>query len=158
MIAMDWKLTMISLGMMPLFVYPTRKAGAVRRRLAKEAQAKIADLSAVLDETLSVFGALLNKTFGRPERGVRRFREVSHLLFQLELRKTMIGQLFWVIIQAFWAVAPALIYLVGGRAVSAGTMSLGSVVAFVALQNRLFFPLGRLFGVQVQIQASLALF
>jgi ATP-binding cassette subfamily B protein len=144
--------------MMPLFVYPTRKAGAVRRRLSKEAQAKIADLSSVLDETLSVSGALLTKTFGRQGREIRRFREVSHSLLQLELKKTMIGQLFWVIIQAFWAVAPALIYLAGGRAVSAGTMTLGSVVAFVALQNRLFFPLGRLFGVQVQIQASLALF
>jgi ATP-binding cassette subfamily B protein len=158
MLAMDWKLALISLAMMPLFVYPTRKAGAVRRRLSKEAQAKIADLSSVLGETLSVSGALLTKTFGRQEREIRRFRELSHALLHLELRKTMIGQLFWVIIQAFWAVAPALIYLVGGRAVSNGTMTLGSIVAFVALQNRLFFPLGRLFGVQVQIQASLALF
>jgi ATP-binding cassette subfamily B protein len=158
MLAMDWKLTLISLFMMPLFVYPTRKAGAVRRRLSKEAQAKIADLSSVLNETLSVSGALLTKTFGRQDREIRRFRDVSHSLLQLELKKTMIGQLFWVIIQTFWAVAPALIYLVGGRAVSAGTMTLGSVVAFVTLQNRLFFPLGRLFGVQVQIQASLSLF
>jgi ATP-binding cassette subfamily B protein len=158
MVALDWKLTLISLAMMPLFVYPTRKAGAVRRRLSKEAQAKVADLSSVLDETLSVSGALLTKTFGRQAREIGRFREVSEALLHLELRKTMIGQLFWVIIQAFWAVAPALIYLVGGRAVSAGTMTLGSVVAFVALQNRLFFPLGRLFGVQVQIQAALALF
>jgi ATP-binding cassette subfamily B protein len=158
MLLMDWKLTLISLAMMPLFVYPTRKAGAVRRRLAKEAQAKVADLSSVLDETLSVSGALLTKSFGRQEREIRRFRDVSRALLQLELKKTMIGQLFWVIIQTFWAVAPALIYLVGGRAVSAGTMTLGSVVAFVALQNRLFFPLGRLFGVQVQIQASLGVF
>jgi ATP-binding cassette subfamily B protein len=158
MLAMDWKLTLISLCMMPLFVYPTRKAGAVRRRLSKEAQAKIADLSSVLDETLSVSGALLTKTFGRQDREIRRFRDVSQALLQLELKKTMIGQLFWVIIQTFWAVAPALIYLVGGRAVSAGTMTLGSVVAFVTLQNRLFFPLGRMFGVQVQIQASLSLF
>jgi ATP-binding cassette, subfamily B, bacterial len=158
MLALDWKLTVISLAMMPLFVYPTRKAGSVRRRLSKQAQAKIADLSSVLEETLSVSGALLTKTFGRQEREIHRFGEVSHSLLQLELRKTMIGQLFWVTIQTFWAVAPALIYLVGGRAVSAGTMTLGSVVAFVTLQNRLFFPLGRLFGVQVQIQASLALF
>ncbi len=158
MLAINWKLTLISLFMMPLFVYPTRKAGSVRRRLSKEAQAKIADLSSVLEETLSVSGALLTKTFGRQEREVRRFRDVSHSLLQLELRKTMIGQLFWVTIQTFWAVAPALIYLYGGRAVTAGTMTLGSVVAFVTLQNRLFFPLGRLFGAQVQIQSSLALF
>jgi ATP-binding cassette, subfamily B, bacterial len=158
MLALDWKLSLISLAMMPLFVYPTRKAGSVRRRLSKEAQAKVADLSSVLEETLSVSGALLTKTFGRQEREIRRFRDVSHSLMQLEMRKTMIGQLFWVIIQAFWAVAPALVYLVGGRQVSAGTMTLGSVVAFVTLQNRLFFPLGRLFGVQVQIQASMALF
>ena len=70
----------------------------------------------------------------------------------------MIGQIFWVTLQAFWAVAPALIYLVGGRAVAAGAMTLGGVVAFVALQNRLFFPLGRLFGLQVQVQGALALF
>jgi ATP-binding cassette subfamily B protein len=158
MTALDWHLTLISLLMMPLFVYPTRKAGAIRRRLSKESQMKIADLSSVLQETLSVSGALLTKTFGRQEREIRRFREVSHSLLRIELKRTMVGQLFWVIIQAFWAVAPALVYLIGGRAVAAGTMTLGSVVAFVTLQNRLFFPLGRLFGAQVQIQSSLALF
>jgi ATP-binding cassette subfamily B protein len=158
MLALNWRLTLICLVMLPLFVYPTRKAGSVRRRLSKEAQAKTADLSSVLEETLSVSGALLTKTFGRQEREIARFAAGSEALLQLELRRTMIGQLFWVTIQTFWAVAPALLYYVGGRGVMLGTMTLGSVVAFVTLQNRLFFPIGRLFGVQVQIQGALALF
>ncbi len=158
MFAFDWKLTLICLAMLPLFVYPTRKAGSIRRKLSKEAQMKVADLSAILEETLSVSGALLTKTFGRQKREIQRFTAMSHALYDLEMRRAMLAQVFWVCIQAFWAVAPALIYLVGGRAVAAGTMSLGSVVAFVALQNRLFFPIGRLFGVQVQIQGALALF
>jgi ATP-binding cassette subfamily B protein len=158
MFLLDWKLTLICLAMLPLFVWPTRKAGAIRRKLSKEAQVKVADLSAMMEETLSVSGALLTKTFGRQKREIDRFHKMSKVLLDLELKRTMLGQIFWVTIQTFWAAAPALIYLVGGRAVAAGTMTLGSVVAFVTLQNRLFFPLGRLFGVQVQIQGALALF
>jgi ATP-binding cassette, subfamily B, bacterial len=158
MLLIDWKLTFICIGMLPLFVYPTRKAGAIRRRLSKESQARVADLSALIEETLSVSGALLTKAFGRQRREIARFEKQSHALLDLEVRRAMLSQIFWVCIQTFWAVAPALIYLVGGRAVAAGTMSLGSVVAFVALQNRLFFPVGRLFGVQVQIQGAMALF
>ena len=158
MLLIDWKLTLICLAMLPLFIYPTRKAGAVRRRLSKESQARVADLSAMMGETLSVSGALLTKTFGRQRKEVSRFNGMNRSLLDLELKRAMLGQLFWVSIQTFWAVAPALIYLVGGRAVANGVMTLGSVVAFVTLQNRLFFPLGRLFGVQVQVQGSLALF
>src|SRR5581483_721304 len=157
MLALDWKLTLICVGMLPLFVYPTRKAGAIRRKLSKESQARVADLSTILEETLSVSGALLTKTYGRQQREIGRFTAMSRTLLDLELRRAMLSQLFWVSIQTFWAVAPALIYLVGGRAVEAGHMTLGSVVAFVTLQNRLFFPVGRLFGVQVQIQGALAL-
>ncbi|HEY3355089.1 MAG TPA: ABC transporter ATP-binding protein [Polyangia bacterium] len=158
MFALDWKLTLICLAMLPLFVWPTRIASRVRRRLSREAQAKVADLAAHLDETLSVSGVLLTKTFGRQAREIGRFGALGGDLMRLEVRRAMISQLFWVTLQAFWAVAPALIYLVGGRAVTAGTMTLGGVVAFVALQNRLFFPLGHLFSVQVQIQGALALF
>jgi ATP-binding cassette subfamily B protein len=158
MLALDWKLTLVCLSMLPLFVYPTRKAGSIRRRLSKEAQAKIADLSTVLEETMSVSGALLVKTFGRQGREVERFSGTADQLMRLEIKRTMLGQLFWLSIQTFWAAAPALIYLWGGRAVAHGTLSLGSVVAFVTLQNRMFFPIGRLFGVQVQIQGALAVF
>jgi ATP-binding cassette, subfamily B, bacterial len=158
MFALDWKLTLICLAILPVFVWPTRVASRVRRRLSREAQAKVADISAHLDETLSVSGVLLTKTFGRQEREIGRFAGLGRDLMRLEVRRAMISQLFWVTLQAFWAVAPALIYLVGGRAVTAGAMTLGGVVAFVALQNRLFFPLGHLFSVQVQVQGALALF
>jgi ATP-binding cassette subfamily B protein len=158
MFALDWKLTLVCLGMLPFFVYPTRKAGSVRRRISKEVQAKVADLSTVLEETMSVSGVLLTKTFGRQAREIARFAGTSEELTRLEIRRTMIAQIFWLTLQTFWAAAPALIYWWGGRSVAAGTMTLGSVVAFITLQNRLFFPLGRLFGVQVQIQGTLAVF
>ena len=158
MLAMDWRLTLVCLAMFPLFVYPTRKAGRLRRALSKQAQAKVADLSALLEETLSISGALLTKTFGRQDREIGRFNDTSSDLMKLELRRTMISQVFWVVTQTFWAVAPALIYYLGGQGLATGRLTLGSIVAFVTLQNRLFFPLSRLFSVQVQVQSSLALF
>ncbi len=158
MFLLDWKLTMVSVVMMPLFVWPTRKAGTIRKRLSKKVQEKIADVSAILEETLSISGALLVKTFGRQKREVQRFSDAGETLLDLQLRRAMLGQLLWVTIQTFWAVAPALLYYFGGKAVAAGAMTIGSVVAFVTLQNRLFFPLGRLFGVQVQIQGGLGVF
>ncbi len=158
MLYMNAKLTLICLAMMPVFIYPTRKAGTIRRKLSKSVQEKVADVSALLEETLSVSGVLLTKTFGRQRDEVARFSEASQALLKLEIKRAMLSQIFWVSIQTFWAFAPALLYYSGGRAVALGTMTLGSVVAFVTLQNRLFFPLGRLFGVQVQIQGALALF
>jgi ATP-binding cassette subfamily B protein len=158
MVAMDWRLTVISLAMFPLFIYPTRKAGRLRRALSKEAQAKVADLSALLGETLSVSGALLTKTFGRQEREVGRFTTTARELMKLEMRRTMLGQAFWVVTQTFWAVAPALVYYLGGERLAAGRLTLGSIIAFVTLQGRLFFPLSRIFNAQVQVQSALALF
>jgi len=158
MLVMDWRLTVVCLAMFPLFIIPTRRAGRMRRALSKESQAKVADLSVLLEETLSVSGALLTKTFGRQRREVDRFTETSHALMRLELRRTMITQVFWVVTQTFWAVAPALIYYLGGQGLAAGRLTLGSIIAFVTLQNRLFFPLSRLFSMQVQMQSSLALF
>jgi ATP-binding cassette subfamily B protein len=160
MLALDVRLTLVCLAMFPLFVYPTRRAGRLRRALSKEAQAKVADLSSILEETLSVSGALLTKTFGRQQREIGRFTDISTDLMRLELRRTMIAQVFWVVTQTFWAVAPALIYYLGGRQLTSGSahLTLGSIVAFVTLQNRLFFPLSRLFSMQVQVQSSMALF
>jgi ATP-binding cassette subfamily B protein len=159
MLALDVRLTLVCLAMFPLFIYPTRRAGRMRRALSKEAQAKVADLSSILEETLSVSGALLTKTFGRQAREIGRFTDTSTDLMRLELRRTMIAQVFWVVTQTFWAVAPALIYFLGGRQLTAGGhVTLGSIIAFVTLQNRLFFPLSRLFSMQVQVQSSMALF
>lgn len=158
MLAMDWRLTAVCLAMFPLFIYPTRRAGRLRRALSKEAQAKVADLSSLLEETLSVSGALLTKTFGRQRREIDRFTATSRELMRLEMRRTMIAQVFWVVTQTFWAAAPALIYYLGGRRLGIDALTIGSIVAFATLQNRLFFPLSRLFSVQVQVQSSLALF
>ncbi len=158
MLTMDWRLTLVCLAMFPLFIYPTRRAGRLRRALSKESQAKIADLSSLLEETLSISGALLTKTFGRQDREIGRFTQTSRELMALELRRTMISQVFWVVTQTFWAAAPALIYYLGGKGFADTRLTIGTIVAFVTLQNRLFFPLSRMFSIQVQVQSSLALF
>ncbi len=158
MVTMDWRLTLVCLGMFPLFVYPTMKAGRMRRALSKEVQAKTADIASLLEETLSVSGALLTKTFGQQQREIGRYTVASQEIMKLEMKRTMMSQTFWVVTQTFWAVAPALIYYLGGRQLTAGHLSLGSIIAFVTLQNRLFFPLSRLFSVQLQVQSSLGLF
>jgi ATP-binding cassette subfamily B protein len=158
MASLDWSLTLISLAVLPLFVYPTRRVGTIRRELATARQERVAQLSSMAQETLGVSGALLVRTFGRDEHEIRRFAGASEELRRVSVRESMVGRWFFMTIQVFWAIAPAVVLLVGGHRAVAGTLTIGDVMAFTALQNRLFAPINQLLGVHVDVQASLALF
>ncbi len=160
MLVLNWQLTVASFILLPFFALATRRVGDRRRRVAKEKQGTLADLSTLVEESLSVSGVLLAKTMGQGGELTDRFRTESRLLSDLEIRQRMTGRWVMSSMQTAFAVMPALVYLIAGHAISSGfaTVSIGTLVAFTTLQTRLFFPVGSLLGVQADVQTSLALF
>ncbi len=161
MVIIDWRLTLLSLGMLPFFLGLTYRVGKVRREVSGETQKRLSDLSALTEETLSVSGILLGKTFGAQERSVQRFRGLNLELAKLQIRQAMVGRWFFGIIGTVFSITPAFVYWAAGALAAAGDPSAptaGDIVAFTTLQSRLFFPMGQLLNVQVEIQGSLALF
>src|SRR6266568_155426 len=154
-------LTLVSLGLLPLFLWITYKVGNVRRTTSKETQKSMASLTAMMQETLSVSGILLTKTFGRQKYAEQRFEKENQKLTNLEVRQQMIGRWFFMFIGVFFSITPAIVYLVAGLQIIHNTnaaITLGGIVAFTTLQSRLFFPIGQLLNIQVDIQGALALF
>jgi ATP-binding cassette subfamily B protein len=167
MAILDWRLTLLSLGLLPVFLWLTYKVGGVRREISKNTQMSLADLSAMVEETLSVSGVLLTKTFGRQRQEIERFDTENERLVRLQIRQQMIGRWFFAFISTFFSISPALVYLLKGylafgpgHSVSPAQLTddIGTLVAFTTLQSRLFFPIGQLLSVQVEIQGALALF
>ena len=156
MFLLDWRLALFSLGLTPLFVLLARRVGNQRKRIASVRQGAMADISSLVQESLSVSGILLGKTMGRGGALAERFEGESARLADLEVRSRMAGRWTMATVQTSFAVMPALVYLFAGLSPSAVTI--GTVVAFTTLQTRLFWPLQSLLNVGVDIQTSTALF
>jgi ATP-binding cassette, subfamily B, bacterial len=160
MVLLDWRLAVFSLAILPIFVAMSRRVGAQRKRITKQRQETMADISTLVEESLSVSGILLGKTMGRSDELADRFEDESTRLADLEVRGRMAGRWVMAIIQTSFAVMPALVYLVAGLLIAHGSTSItiGTVVAFTTLQNRVMFPIQSLLSVSVDVQTSLALF
>ncbi len=160
MIILDWRLAAFALVLLPLFVWLTKGVGNQRRKVTAEKQISLADVSSLVQESLSVSGILLGKTMGRTEELAERFSRESRHLASLEVRSRMTGRWMMAAIQMTFAVMPALVYWFAGWSIARGdaSISLGTLVVFTTLQTRLFFPIGSLLGVQLEVQSSLALF
>jgi ATP-binding cassette, subfamily B, bacterial len=159
MIIISWQLTIVALITVPAFFYLTKTVGDRRRKVSKSTQESLASMSAISEETLSVSGVLLAKVFGSQARDIARYREENQRLAGLEVRQQMIGQGFYAVVQVFLSITPAAIYLVTGLLLAHGNhISAGTVVAFTTLQTRLYFPIGQLLQVSVELRSSLALF
>jgi ATP-binding cassette subfamily B protein len=163
MLLISGQLTLLSFALMPVALFLTYRVGRVRRALSTDTQKTMADMSAMIEETLSVSGVLLTKTFGRQQREVQRFADENERLARLQVRQQMVGRWFFMIVGTFFSIAPAATYWLAGRDIimsggNASALTLGDLVAFTTLQSRLFFPLGALLNVQVDIQGALALF
>ncbi|MHB8459318.1 MAG: ABC transporter ATP-binding protein [Candidatus Limnocylindrales bacterium] len=161
MLLLDWRLTALSLGLLPFFMYLTYRVGKVRREVSSETQKSLADISALTEETLSVSGMLLSKTFGQGAQDIARFRTLNGRLALLQIRQAMVGRWFFMIISTIFSITPAAVYWLAATLAAQGDPSAptaGVIVAFTTLQSRLFFPLGQLLNVQVEIQGALALF
>jgi ATP-binding cassette, subfamily B, bacterial len=159
MVILSWQLTIVAVFTVPVFFWLTKKVGERRRRVARSTQESLAAMSALSEETLSVSGVLLAKVFGNQARDTARYHEENQRLADLEVRQQMIGQGFYAIVQSFLSITPAAVYLVAGLLLVRGTpISAGTVVAFTTLQTRLYFPVGQLLQVSVELRSSLALF
>ena len=161
MFIIDWRLTALSLGLLPFFMVLTYRVGKVRRTVSTATQKSLAEMSAATEETLSVSGVLLTKTFGQQETATRRFTKINLELAALQIRSAMVGRWFFMIIGTIFSITPAFVYWLAGYLAIQGDPSaptIGDIVAFTTLQSRLFFPMGQLLNVQVEIQGALALF
>ncbi len=160
MLVLSWQLALFAFALIPLFALLTRRVGNERRRIAKTTQETLADISSAVQESLSVSGILLGKTMGRGDELADRFEEDSRRLADLEVRQRMAGRWVMASIQTSFAIMPAAVYWVGGLLLANGShaISIPVLVAFTTLQTRLFFPVGSLLGVSLDVQTSLALF
>jgi ATP-binding cassette subfamily B protein len=158
MAALSWQLSLISLVVMPPSIYLTRKVARLRRQITAARQRELADLNVTIEEGLSVNGVQLSKTLGTSAALIDRFTASSARLIDLELRSELAGRWRMASTSIIFAAIPAIIYLSAGLPATAGNMTIGTLVAFTALQNNLFRPLTSLLNVGVALTSSLALF
>jgi ATP-binding cassette, subfamily B, bacterial len=158
MLALDWRLALFSIAFLPFFILPSRRVGNVQRELTTEIQEQQAAMNAQMQETLSVSGALLVKTFGRQADEAAGFEQTARRIRDLSIRRAMVGRWFGMSMGLFGSITPAVVYWYGGHQVIGGDASLGTVVAFAALVGRIFGPVSSLLGVNVTVLSSLALF
>jgi ATP-binding cassette, subfamily B, bacterial len=165
MLLLSWQLTLMSLFMTPVFIWLTRKVGRARQEVARRTQRTYADMTAITEETLSVSGILLSKAFGRQKYETARFGKENEKLTGSLVHQQMIGRSFGAMIQAFFSAMPAFTYLVAGIVLNNNNLTsaevawwAGTVVAFTTLQSRLFFPIGSMLQVSVEVHSSMALF
>jgi ATP-binding cassette, subfamily B, bacterial len=159
MFALDWKLTVAALIVLPAFLLPTRRVGQATFQARKATQSKLAELTAYMQETLGISGMLLVKAFVKQRAETLRFRGLNDDLRRLNIRQAMIGRWFFMLMTVLGTAGPAVLWLFGGYLVVSGQESLGTVVTFATvLLSRLYGPVGSLANMQVNVVGSLALF
>ncbi len=160
MILLDWRLAAFSLVLLPLFVWITRRVGDERKQITTRRQRRMADMSALVVESLSVSGVMLGKTMGRTPELAERFESESERLAHFEVQSRMAGRWRMSAVHTSMAIMPALVYLFAGLAIAGGSsgITIGTLVAFTTLQTRIMHPIGSLLNVRVEIRASRALF
>lgn len=160
MIIIDWRLTIIAVVLMPILVIVQRRVGQVRARIAGETQESLSELTSITQETLSVSGILLSKSFNRQRAESARYADENRNQVRLQVRRAMSGQGFFAVVQVLMASVPAVIYLVSGYFLTDGdvVITAGTIVAFTTVQARLLMPLMGLMRVSLDLQTSAALF
>ena len=161
MLILSWQLTIVAVATVPFFFVLTKFVGKRRRAVTAEAQRSMAEVTAITQETLSVSGIMLAKLFGRQKEEMANFHRHNQELSDLAVRQQMIGHTFFAVVMTFLSISPAFIYLLAGYLMSGGGTSMvsaGTIIAFTTLQSRLYFPVGRLLQVSVELQSSMALF
>lgn len=158
MVALSWRLSLLSLLVLPPAIWTTRKVALARRDITATRQRRLADLQAQVTEELSVSGALLSKTLGTAERGAREFTATSTDLVGLEVRSELAGRWRMATMSIVFAAIPALIYLAAGLPATSGGMTIGTIIAFTTLQSGIFRPIMGLLNVGASWVASMALF
>ena len=156
----NWVLALIGMVIVPLFTIPTRRAGRTRWKFANESQACNDEVNGILNETLSVSGQLLSKLFGREKYEYKRYEEANSRMIRLNIRESMAGRWFRVILSTFTSIGPMLIYLVGGVLMIRYNqdLTIGDITVLVALLGRMYMPVNSLLNIQVDWMRAMALF
>jgi ATP-binding cassette subfamily B protein len=160
MLLLNWQLTIVALVLMPILVLAQRRVGQVRARIATKTQESLSDMTAITQETLSVSGILLSKSFNRQQTEIGRYADENATQVRLQVSQQMSGQWFFAMVNIFLSAIPAIVYLVAGWLLVGGApdITAGTIVAFTTVQARLLFPLLGLMRVALDLQTSSALF
>lgn len=156
--ALDWKLAIISVLILPLFVLPVKKVSKLRKELRTETQKVRSDITSQLSENFGISGALLTRIFGRERQQEIEFTAMNQKVMDLELRLNLIGRWFGMATNTLGPLGTAIIYMYGGYSVITGSMTLGSIVAFSAYLGRLYMPVGTLLNLHVEVATALGVF
>ncbi len=161
MLVLSWELTVVAVITVPFYFFLAQWVGRKRRAITSQASKSMAEMTAITQETLSISGVMLAKLFGRQSEEMANFRRHNQELSDLTVRQQMIGHAFFAVVMAFLSFSPAAVYLMAGYILSGSGATLvtaGTIIAFTTLQSRMYFPVGRLLQVSVELQSSLALF
>ncbi|MGD8793029.1 MAG: ABC transporter ATP-binding protein [Anaerolineae bacterium] len=158
MISIEWRLALLSVAVLPLFLLPARRVGRILRTIRRQGMEYNADMSSLIGETLGINGALLVKTFGRQKQEVERFEDTNRKVRDVGIRRALVGRWFFLGLGIASAIGTALIYWVGGRLVLDDAITVGTIVAFAAYLTRLYGPISALSNVQVEFATSMVSF
>ncbi|MCJ7702396.1 MAG: ABC transporter ATP-binding protein, partial [Anaerolineales bacterium] len=158
MVALEWRLTLLGLAILPLFVTPARRIGRVLRDLSRKSMESNAEMNASMNETLNISGALLVKLFGREEREYERFSRDSASVRDIGVRSAVIGRWFFMMLSVVSAVGSAVVFWVGGHLVLRDQFTIGTIVAFGTYLTQLYGPLMALTNAQVEFAQSMVSF
>src|SRR5919108_422822 len=157
-VVLDWRLALLAVVILPAIVFPMRRVGRFRNRVSRETQEKQAQVAAFLQERVSISGYVLARVFGRQPDELARFKTLNRELMALHVRSAMVGRWFYAFVGAIAAIGPALVFWFGGRGGIQGTVSLGTVIAFVTYLGNLYRPVGSLANLYVDVQGAMAVF
>jgi len=158
LVSMNWKLAIVGMIILPTFIVPTRKVGKLKWKIAAKSQERISDLNQIIQETFSISGAILTKIFTKEKDEYEKFEQMNQEVVNLQIRESIVGRWFRMTITTFIAMGPMLIYFYGGYLFIKGEISIGSIIAFVALLGRLYSPVSQLSNIHIDVTRSLALF
>jgi ATP-binding cassette subfamily B protein len=158
LLLMNWKLAILGLCVLPLYIVPTRRVGKARWAIASQSQAKVSELNQIIQETLSISGAILSKIFTREKDEYKKFVGVNEEVTELQIKESLAGRWLIMTVGSFTTIGPMLIYLYGGYLFIRGEITIGAIIAFVALLGRLYGPVTQLSNIGIDVTRSFALF
>jgi len=158
LISMNWKLAIVGMFVIPLFIIPTREVGKVRWKIASETHKKLDELNQVFQETLNVSGAMLMKLFTNEKKEYNRFHSINQEVTRLQIKESLSGRWFFMVLRTFSSLGPIIIYFYGGYLYIKGELSVGDIIAFITLLGRLYGPVTSLSNIHVDLTRSMALF
>jgi ATP-binding cassette subfamily B protein len=158
MFSLEWRLTLLSIIIFPLFVLPARRVGRLLRRIVREAMDRNAAMNAMMSETLNISGALLTKLFGRQADEIGKFRQRSREVQNIGVRRAVIGRWFFLSLSLASAIGAALVFWAGGRLAISGVFTVGTIVAFTSFLAKLYGPMASLSNARVEFAQSLVSF